>query len=175
MKKGYSGFTLIELLMVVVILTILTSVVIVNFGSMRQKSRDANRKADLSGIRDAIYLFYSAKNYFPSTDEGIPDCAQSDYGPETAQGSAWSNLGITLQLYVPDMPVDPSNKAKRYCSGASARIGNGGPTYYELAASLETDSGNGEEIVRNSDIANPGNLCADKGLKYCFVLANYSP
>ena len=59
MKKR--GFTLIELLVVTAIIIVLTTIVLVNLDKARIKSRDVQRKADLSKIASALDL-YKAEN-----------------------------------------------------------------------------------------------------------------
>jgi prepilin-type N-terminal cleavage/methylation domain-containing protein len=54
MKKSKSGFTLVELLVVLVVIGILASIVLITFGNIQAKSRDAKRMADLQNIAEAI-------------------------------------------------------------------------------------------------------------------------
>jgi len=63
MKKG---FTLIELLIVVAIIGLLASVVLVGLGGFRSRGRDARRIADLRETQNALELYYTKNNAYPS-------------------------------------------------------------------------------------------------------------
>ncbi len=60
------GFTLIELLVVIAIIGLLASIILVFFGNIRDKARDAKRKAELYQINLAIEMYYQAKGYYPN-------------------------------------------------------------------------------------------------------------
>ena len=53
------GFTLVELLIVVAIIGILSTLLMANFIGVRQRARDAQRKADLRQIQSALELYRS--------------------------------------------------------------------------------------------------------------------
>ena len=60
------GFTLIELLIVVAIIGLLASVVLVGLGGFRARGRDARRIADLRETQNALELYYTKNNAYPS-------------------------------------------------------------------------------------------------------------
>lgn len=64
MKKFKRGFTLIELLVVIAIIGILTSVVLSSMNTARDKSANANIKANLQGARQQVEIFYDTNNTF---------------------------------------------------------------------------------------------------------------
>lgn len=69
MEIGFSknkGFTLIELLVVIAIIGILSTLAIVALGSARQKARDAKRIADLKQVGNALELYYTDNNAYPT-------------------------------------------------------------------------------------------------------------
>ena len=87
----YRAFTLIELLVVVSIIGILTSLVMSNMNSARERARDAQRKSDLRSIQTALRLYYNDANAFP---EVLP-----------AWGSEWK-VGTTVYMNtLPDGPL----------------------------------------------------------------------
>ncbi len=103
-KEG--GFTLIELLVVIAIIGLLSSIVLAQLGTARQKARDAKRVADMQGIMSALELYYSDHS--------------SSY-PTTPTGNLLSNLASALTSYVGggSLPVDPLNTGSyvyKYCS-----------------------------------------------------------
>lgn len=67
MKKG---FTLIELLVVIAIIGILATISVMNFGNIQAKSRDSQRKSDLSKISAAMELYKVDKKSYPDTIVG---------------------------------------------------------------------------------------------------------
>ena len=64
--KTNQGFTLIELLIVVAIIGLLASVVLVGLGGFRARGRDARRIADLRETQNALELYYTKNNKYPS-------------------------------------------------------------------------------------------------------------
>lgn len=99
--KYQKGFTLIELLVVVVIIGVLSSLLMVNFVGIRQRARDAQRKADLRQIQSALEM-YRADNglypigYFYSNDANI-------------WASFKNTININNTTYINNLPVDPLN------------------------------------------------------------------
>lgn len=92
------GFTLIELLVVVALIGILSTLVLANLNSARERSRDAQRKADLRNIQTAFRLYYNDNgSYPPSFPTG---------------GNPWIVGGTT---YMSTFPKDPlSTQSYRY-------------------------------------------------------------
>jgi type IV pilus assembly protein PilA len=125
MKNRFSkGFTLIELLVVIGIITILAAIVIVAVNPGRQfaQARDAQRRADLLGITNAIYQFAAEHNgNLPDTDandatSNFPAVATC-IGTATVAPSLCFDLGaatnvagteVVVPTYIAQMPFDPS-------------------------------------------------------------------
>src|SRR3990167_1144019 len=93
--KSGAGFTLIELLIVIVIIGVLATILLANFIGVRQRSRDAQRKADLRQIQSAIELYKADQGVYP-TPLYSTDCPTSS-----------PLVGGTV-TYVAKIPCDPS-------------------------------------------------------------------
>jgi len=106
------GFTLIELLVVIAILGVLATVGLGSFQSSRAKTRDAQRKSDLSQIQRALEMYYNDKGEYPSS---IPEA-----------GNEWEDSSGTL--YMKSVPGDP--RGGNYCYESDG-------TYYKIYAKLE--------------------------------------
>lgn len=100
MNRIKKGFTLVELLVVVSIIGILTTLVVANLNSARERARDANRKSDLRNIQTALRLYYNDIGNYPTSSSGnIVGCDGT-----CTWGSEWSNAGI---VYMNTLPGDP--------------------------------------------------------------------
>lgn len=72
-KKNKKGFTLVELLVVISIIGILSSLATVSVNIARVRARDAKRKADISQVRLALYLYYDDNLEYPNTGSLLPE------------------------------------------------------------------------------------------------------
>jgi type IV pilus assembly protein PilA len=122
--QNRAGFTLIELLVVIGIIGILAAIVLVAVNPGRQfaQARDAQRRADLLGITNAVYQFAAEHNgnlpdtnvdpnvnSFPSTPTHIGSGAGNfNLG---AAGEIEASVGqqeIVVPTYIAAIPKDPS-------------------------------------------------------------------
>ena len=96
MKKNIrlKGFTLIELLVVIIIISMLALLVIVNLEKSKQKSRDAQRKQDLSLIASSLDSYYSDNKSHPLSSS----FASADTVLST----------LTTSNYINTIPKDPT-------------------------------------------------------------------
>ena len=94
------GFTLIELLVVISLIGILSTLILANLNSARERSRDVQRKSDLRNIQTALRLYYNDAGGYPAT-ASLP-----------AWGSQWI-VGTTVYMNI--LPSDPlASQSYRY-------------------------------------------------------------
>jgi len=103
-SKNKKGFTLVELLVVVSIIGILSSLSMVSVNIARTRARDAKRKADMSQVQLALYLYYDDNLHFPITDM-FPDNAEANWDSLTESLDS-TETGV---LYMQRVPIDPNN------------------------------------------------------------------
>ena len=134
------GFTLIGFIVVVVIIGILATGVIVFLdpSAQLQKSRDAQRKSDFSGIQKVLEAYYQDNNSYPIGN------ASSNFEIKDKNGNtvSWNSPWLP---YTGTLPRDPS-PLRNYVYYSS------GQSYY-LYASLERGS-------EDPQACNSGNACA---------------
>jgi general secretion pathway protein G len=124
MKKG---FTLIELLVTISIIGILSTLMIANFNSTRQRARDAQRKSDLRNIQTALRLYYNDSSGYPSAAVTIPF------------GAEWTNAsGDTI--YMNQVPQDPQYNSDTDTPKYTYTPVVGDTDTYTLSACLENKS-----------------------------------
>jgi general secretion pathway protein G len=69
MKRYVSfGFTLIELLVVIAIMALVIAVSLPNFISARQRARDTRRKEEISGLKQALRLYFNDYQSYPASE-----------------------------------------------------------------------------------------------------------
>ena len=98
--KGTKGFTLIELLVVISLIGILSTLVIANMNSARERARDAQRKSDLRNIQTGLRIYYNDNGGYPPASE-----------INAAWGGEWSKSGV---VYMNTLPIDPLSPAQDY-------------------------------------------------------------
>lgn len=67
----HDGFTLIELLIVMILIVLLASIVLVQYGTAVTRSKEAVLKEDLFRMREAIDEYYADKNRYPPSLEAL--------------------------------------------------------------------------------------------------------
>lgn len=129
-RVSETGFTLIELLIVVAIIGILSALLMTNFIGIRQRARDAQRKADIRQIQSALELYRADMGSYPSA--GGSNALNASPCPTPW---AFTNSGTT---YMAQVPCDPL--------GTSGVYNNGNYYYktttsgYEIGACLENSA-----------------------------------
>ncbi len=124
------GFTLVELLVVIAIIGVLATLVLVQLGTARGKSRDAKRISDIAQLRSALELFYDDNGArYPIANTAAPNNVNSHGVPG---GILFTD--ISKYLSVNTAPMDPIRAAPyNYASAGSATA----PTAYHLWVQLE--------------------------------------
>lgn len=148
--RRQAGFTLVELLVVIAILGLLATIGLGSFRSTQIKSRDSQRKSDLSQIQKALEMYYNDHGQYPSS---IP-----------AGGGSWQDEEGTL--YMKKVPKDPKDPAHVYLyqqrdSGAGytlyARLENTNDPCFKTGVckdyGLSCGSGNCNYGIASSNIA----------------------
>lgn len=100
-KRHSSAFTLIELLVAVAILAILSTLVLANMNSARERGRDARRKNDLHQLKTALRLYYNDNQAYPD-DDGSGAISGFSWG------SNWTVAGTTYMNEIPQDPLSPT-------------------------------------------------------------------
>lgn len=70
---GDDGFTLIELIVVMILIVLLASIVLVQYGTAVTRSKEAVLKQDLFRLREAIDEYYADKNKYPPSLEALAE------------------------------------------------------------------------------------------------------
>lgn len=110
MKNGLYrfGFTLVEIMVVISIISILLSVLYVNFNAARESSRDAVRKTDLSQLQLALELYKAQNERYPEQGCG----ASLWVGPGPVSTANYSSCDDWIDGLVPEfiaeLPSDPN-------------------------------------------------------------------
>jgi len=103
------GFTLIELLLVIGIIAILAAIVIVAINPTKQlgDARNAQRRADVNTILNAVYQYSIDSNgNLPATITGTATAICKTTGTGACTGLI--DLGVVVGKYVVAIPSDPS-------------------------------------------------------------------
>lgn len=126
------GFTLIELLVVIALIGILSTMVLANLNSGRERSRDVQRKSDLRNIQTALRLYYNDAGGYPTS---LP-----------SWGTEFSKSGTVYMTVLPGDPLSSQSYRYTYIDGDN----------YTLDACLENKSD--EKCVTDSSFC-PTSSC----------------
>jgi prepilin-type N-terminal cleavage/methylation domain-containing protein len=102
------GFTLVELILTMAIIAILSVIGIGSYTAATVKSRDTQRKGDLSQIVKAIEMFNNDLGKYPSAIDGVMYCPGPDGTEAPCGNSIFSYSGAQLATYMQSAPSDPT-------------------------------------------------------------------
>jgi len=113
-----SGFTLVELLVVIAIIGLLSTIVLVSFGPVRNQARDTAIKANLSQMRLAAEIKYlNDANYITTTSRA--DYTAAKNAVVAAGGAVIENFAASAYCIQSTLPGGGS-----WCIDSAGRIGN---------------------------------------------------
>ena len=149
------GFTLMELMIVMVIIGILASIIGGSFIQSKLKSRDGQRKNDLSQIQRSLEAYYNDHGGYPlaSNDGKI-------------LGTPWGGvfLDTNTTVYMNQLPNDPKAPVIQFLY-----VTNAAKTKYQIFTMLENDK---------DDAINPGiigHTCGTSSCNYGVSSTNTRP
>jgi len=106
-----NGFTLVELLIVVIILGILAAVVVPQFESSTQESREAVLSGNLTILRTAIEFYhFEHDGQYPDGNEAQVVAQLTENTDKS--GDPGTGFGPYLRTGIPRNPLNNSNKVK---------------------------------------------------------------
>lgn len=160
--KKIKGFTLVELLIVIAIIGVLSALLMANFIGVRQRARDAQRKANVRQIQSALELYRSDQSRYPKSD-GL------EY-PNTCNIPSPLKVGTdpNTVTYMSNIPCDPNGVNYQYNSGKYYYYSLDG-SIYTLAACLENTGDVSAEITSTAPTPLAVGTCTTN--KY-YVLSN---
>lgn len=105
------GFTLIELLLVIGIIAILAAIVIVAINPTKQlgDARDAQRRADVNTILNAVYQYSIDNNGNLPTSITTTNLVICKSGVNVSCGADGVDLNVLTGSYVVALPSDPQS------------------------------------------------------------------
>ncbi|QIZ78414.1 type II secretion system major pseudopilin GspG [Ferrimonas lipolytica] len=99
-NRRQRGFTLLEVMMVLVIIGVLASLVAPNILGNRDRANLQKAVADISGLENALQMYYAHNSVMPTTEQGLESLVQrptSSPEPRNYQEGG----------YIQRLPTDP--------------------------------------------------------------------
>jgi len=111
-KKRIHGFTLLEILLVVAAIGILAGIVIIaiNPGKQLADTRNAQRRADVNTVLNAVYQYTIDHSGVLPTDIDLVSDASAEIcatGVASTTCSSITDLSVLVPDYIVSIPVDP--------------------------------------------------------------------
>ena len=158
-KSKRRGFTLVELLVVIAIMSILTIIAVSQFQSAKRKSRDVQRKGDISAVSKALLMYYTDYGYFPESDAG--NITNGNWGTSFSDTGGYD--------YLKEMPRE------NYSDVEFCYVTDGGsePTKFGLFSILEnTEDMDYNKLNDGTDYSPVG--CPDTSYNFAILSPNAS-
>jgi prepilin-type N-terminal cleavage/methylation domain-containing protein len=130
MKKFTAGFSLAEILVVVAVISILASVLYVNFGDSQAQARDVQRQADLRELQSAIEMYKNRYGRYPAGCNATGWSSQVG-GPHPCSGGDSQYIVGLAPEFISALPTDPKLNGT---NSGYAYLVNGNGTVYKLVA-----------------------------------------
>ncbi|MCC2630990.1 MAG: hypothetical protein K0S38_799 [Candidatus Paceibacter sp.] len=117
------GFTLIELLVIIAIIGLLGSIIFASLKTAAGKARDANRKAQMKSLQNALEAYYNDYGKYPDTGMAIYSSEPNNNinAPYGYQDNGDWIPGLVTGGYISSLPHDPllgkGNNNPNYCAG----------------------------------------------------------
>ena len=96
-KQTKAGFTLVELLVVLVILMVIGTIAVQNFGGEEDKAKVKATKASFTSIENALERFKLDVGRYPTTEEGLAALYDAPAGVE-----GWAGKYLTKRRALKD-------------------------------------------------------------------------
>jgi prepilin-type N-terminal cleavage/methylation domain-containing protein len=114
MIKSKSGFTIVELLIVIVVIGILSTITVVAYNGVQQRTRDSVRHADAKAIIKALELYKVDFGTYPPTSASptANGCSGNGYSYSWATDGSWMKP-LVDGGYLKGAPIPPINDCNR--------------------------------------------------------------
>lgn len=151
-RKGAEGFSVVELLIVIVVIGILSALVVITYSGIQAKSRDTERKSDISELSSRLEAYFAQNAKYPTltnmndNDTSNPKSFVSQNMKSLSREVFKDPSSKSGKPY--DLVSTPANNTYAYAvTPANCDNGdNGDCTAYTLTATLE----GGGTYVKNS-------------------------
>jgi prepilin-type N-terminal cleavage/methylation domain-containing protein len=142
-QKSKRGFTLIELLVVISIIAFLSSIILTNVTSARNKAREATRKATFKQIQIALELYRTTNGSYPVTGANVFYASESGSSvaidPNIIDNPSNYVPGLAPK-YITKLPSMPGGTANSICTVPATFLYASDGTTYKLVAYCAAES-----------------------------------
>ena len=125
LSKKRTGFTLVELLVVIAIIGLLSTIVLVSFGPVRNQARDTAIKANMSQMRLAAEIQYINNTNYQSAQSRSDYLAAKAAAESVSGGTVTENFSPSAYCIKSTLPgggnwcLDSTGKSGNYATCAT--------------------------------------------------------